>query len=77
MRSAHSIVATRMMIANGLCRLLNQSNSGIQLCEFYFFLSNLFGDVNNVGKSIIVVLRPGFSPHAMVTAKKKILFLLC
>lgn len=50
-RSAYSILATRMMIVNGLCRLLNQSNAGIQLCEFFFWAVNeRFGNMRKLAR---------------------------
>ena len=46
--------------------LLSKLSYGGQPFDVYLGLEDLFGDVNNIASATVVVLRPGFSTHAMV-----------
>ena len=46
--------------------LLSVLSYGGQPFDVSLDSDDLFGDINNVGKTTVVVIRPGFSTHAMV-----------
>lgn len=50
--------------------LLSKLTYGGQPFYVYLDSDDLFGDVNNIRNTTVVVLRPGFSTHAMVNDDK-------